>query len=219
MKLVIPKIEHRIFTIRGMQVMLDGDLAELYQVETKVLNQAVKRNTNRFPDSFCFRLTDKDLKNIISQRLDLKIEAESSRSQFVTLNSKRGKNIKYLPFAFTEQGVAMLSAVLRSKVAIQVSLEIMKAFVAMRKTLNNLHLVLQRLDTVEVRQLKTDATLEKVLKALEKDTTPRQGIFYEGQLFDATVFVSKLIKQSKKSIASTPVKETETEAEFRGSLL
>jgi hypothetical protein len=105
-----------------------------------------------------------------------------------------------MPYVFTEQGVAMLSAVLSSEIAIEVSVQIMQAFVAMRKTLLGLNPILQRLDTIEVKQLKTDAALEKVFQALETDAVPVQGIFFEGQLFDAYVFVSQLIKKAKKSI-------------------
>jgi len=120
------EIENRIFTIRDMQVMLDSHLAEMYGVDTKVLNQAVKRNVERFPESFRFQLTEVELSN--------------SRSQFVTLNNdnkpKRGQNIKYLPYVFTEQGVAMLSAILKSEFAVQVSIRIMTAFVEMRKLMS-----------------------------------------------------------------------------------
>lgn len=109
-------IESFIYNIRDQQVMLDKDLAVLYGVETRVLNQAVKRNMERFPEHFMFRLT----------------KEECSRSQFVTLNGKRGENIKYLPYAFTDNGIAMLSAVLKSKTAVSVSIRIMEAFTAMR---------------------------------------------------------------------------------------
>ncbi len=115
------KVESLIRVIRGQQVMLDRDLAELYGVETKVLNQAVKRNLGRFPDDFRFQLT----------------KEECSRSQFVTLNEGRGSNIKYFPYAFTEQGVAMLSGVLKSPTAVEVNIRIMRAFVSMRHFMVN----------------------------------------------------------------------------------
>jgi len=122
------EIENLIFTIRDVQVMLDSHLAEMYGVDTKVLNQAVKRNVDRFPESFRFQLSEDEL--------------SISRSQFVTLNNetkpKRGQNIKYLPYVFTEQGVAMLSSVLRSEFAVQVSIRIMTAFVEMRKVIRTL---------------------------------------------------------------------------------
>lgn len=174
------------FTIRGSQVMLDADLAEMYQVEIRILNQAVKRNVERFPANFRFQLTSD--------------EWESLRSQFVILEEGKGKHRKYLPYAFTEQGVAMLSAVLRSEIAIKVSIQIMQAFVAMRKTLGNLHGVIQRLEGVELKHLQTHNKLEQIFQALEKDTKPTQGIFFEGQLFEAHVFASDLVKKAKKSI-------------------
>jgi hypothetical protein len=180
--------------------MLDRDLAELFGVETKVLNQAVKRNANRFPQSFSFRISQDELNQLRSQIVTLNVKDEVSRSQIVTLKSKQGLNIKYLPFVFTEQGVAMLSAVLRSPIAIDVSIQIMQAFVSMRKALLGLHGIIQRLEGVELKQIKTDEKLEKVLLALERDNIPQQGVFFEGQLFDAQVFVSKLVKQAKRSI-------------------
>ena len=117
----------------------------------------------------------------------------------MTSSEKHGGR-RYLPFAFTEQGVAMLSAILRSEIAVKVSIQIMQAFVALRKTLGNLHGVIQRLEGVELKQLQTDSKLEQIFKALDKDTTPKQGIFFEGQLFDAHVFASDLVKKAKKSI-------------------
>lgn len=136
--------ENRIHVIRNQQVMLDSDLARLYRVETRVLNQAVKRNIERFPENFMFQLSKEESKNLISQ-----IVTSSSRSQNVTLNLERGKNIKYLPYAFTENGVAMLSSVLRSKTAIEVNIRIMRAFTAMRSFLmSNAHMF-KRLETIE----------------------------------------------------------------------
>lgn len=140
-------IGNRIFSIRGLQVMLDSDLAELYQVETKVLNQAVKRNMERFPIAFRFQLTTEELGAFAL--------SESSRSQIVTLNkTNRGLNYKYLPYAFTEQGVAMLSAVLRSDVAVQVSISIMSAFVEMRSMVRGSVHLLKRMDLAAVDIIK-----------------------------------------------------------------
>lgn len=186
MEISISHIENRIYTLRGLQVMLDSDLAELYQVEPRVLNQAVKRNTERFPENFCFQLTD--------------AEWQSLRSQIVTLESGKGKHRKFLPYMFTEQGVSMISAVLRSDIAVKVSIQIIQTFVAMRKALGPLHGIIQRLEGVELKQLQTDSKLEQVLKALEKDLPSQQGVFFEGQLFDAYLFASNLIKQANKSI-------------------
>lgn len=185
MEITINQIENRIYTIRGIQVMLDSDLAEMYDVETKVLNQAVKRNLDRFPNDFRFQLSKDELDNL--------------RSQIVTSSLSHGGR-RGLPYVFTEQGVSMLSAVLRSNTAIKVSIQIIQAFVTMRKTFANLHGLIQRLEGLESKQLITDSKLEKVLKALEKDRQPKQGVFFEGQLFDAHVFASDLIKKAQKSL-------------------
>nr|WP_242617563.1 ORF6N domain-containing protein [Cecembia calidifontis] len=165
----------------------------VYHVETKRLNEQVKRNLKRFPGTFMFQLTQEEW-DTLQLHLSNMISSESLQSQFAT--AKR----RSLPYAFTEQGVSMLSAVLNSDTAIEVSIQIMQAFVAMRKTLGNLHGVIQRLEGVELRQLQTDSKLEQIFQALEKDTKPTQGIFFEGQLFDAHVFASDLVKKAKKSI-------------------
>lgn len=131
MKTTISHIENKIYNIRGVQVMLDSDLAEMYETELRVLNQAVKRNSERFPGNFCFQLTTD--------------EWHFLRSQIVILeNGGKGKHKKYMPFVFTEQGVAMLSGILRSEIAIRVSIQIIQAFVAMRRTMGQLHGVIQR---------------------------------------------------------------------------
>ena len=178
-------IESQIFTIRGLQVMIDRDLAEMYQVETKVLNQAVKRNSERFPIQFRFQLT------------------ENEKTELVTI-CDRFDSLKHSssnPNVFTEQGVAMLSAVLRSKIAVQISIQIINAFVEMRKFIANHYGLLQRMDVIERKQLETDQKFEQVFKALEsKNIIPNQGIFFEGQVFDAYELASKIIRSAKKSI-------------------
>lgn len=181
-------IETRIFTIRDVQVMLDVHLAELYQVETKVFNQAVKRNLERFPEAFRFQLT--------------KSEWEILRSQFVTSNEdlEKGKYRRYMPYAFTEQGIAMLSAVLRSDVAVQVSIKIMQAFVQMRHTLLNNAGVIQRLENVERKQIEMSGQLEQVFLALEGNKPRTQGIFFDGETFDAYAFVADLVRKAESSI-------------------
>ena len=205
-----------IYRVRQVEVMLDSDLAQLYGVETRVFNQAVKRNIDRFPDSFRFQLSQDEYDSLRSQIVTLNVDValksqsvtssdDSLRSQIATLETGRGKHRKYLPYAFTEQGVAMLSAVLRSETAIQTSIHIINAFVAMRRLLAASGGLLQRMDTLEKRQIaneiNTDARFEKVFDALEsKSLNPAQGIFFDGQIFDAYVFVNDLLRQAKKSI-------------------
>ena len=189
---VVDNIETLIKVIRGQQVMLDKDLATLYGVEAKVLNQAVKRNVERFPDDFRFQLT----------------KEECLRSQIVTLNEKQGQHLKYMPYAFTEQGVAMLSSVLRSQTAIDVNIQIMRAFVSMRHFMVNNASVFSRLETMEYHQLEmqqhqqeTDKRIDEVFRRLDEgNAKPKQGVFYNGQVYDAYTFVSDLIKSAKKRI-------------------
>ncbi len=178
-------IENQIFTIQGMQVMIDRDLAKLYQVETKVLNQAVKRNLERFPQAFRFQLNDNE-----------KNELVTNCDRFKTL-----KHSSINPYVFTEQGVAMLSAVLRSDIAVKISIQIMTAFTQMRKVIAGTTLFDKRLDKIERKQIETDQKFEHVFNAIEnKSFKPTQGIFYNGQVFDAYVFVSSLIRSAKQSI-------------------
>lgn len=194
-------IQKKIYTIRGMQVMLDSDLAELYGVETKMLNRAVKRNIERFPDKFMFRLEDDEWEDLRFQIGTSKGMNNSLRFQNGTLKSQRGKHRKYLPYVFTEQGVAMLSVVLKSETAVKVSIRIMEAFVAMRRFMLTNAQIFQRLDTLELKQIETDKKVDKVLTAIEmKQIVPKQGIFFNGQIFDAYKFVAGLVRGAKKSI-------------------
>ncbi|MCF0054197.1 ORF6N domain-containing protein [Dyadobacter sp. CY356] len=128
-------IQNKVFTLRGQKVMLDFDLAEMYEVETKVLKQAVRRNRDRFPDDFMFEVT--------------RAEYNSLRSQFVTLENGKGEHSKYLPFAFTEQGVAMLSTILKSQKALQVNITIMRAFVMIRQYYSDSTELKQRIESLE----------------------------------------------------------------------
>lgn len=189
--------------------MIDRDLAEMYQVETRVLNQAVKRNIERFPDIFRYQLTEGEVNELVKNcdRFGFwksQTVTTNSKSQTVTLNEKggkRGQNIKYLPYAFTEQGVAMLSAVLRSDTAIKVSIQIINAFVEMRKLISNHYGLLQRMEGFERKLIETDQKFEQIFKALEnKDAIPSQGVFFDGQIFDAYELTSKIIRSAKKSI-------------------
>ncbi|MBP7654108.1 ORF6N domain-containing protein, partial [Candidatus Dependentiae bacterium] len=179
------QIQSKIYTIRGLQVMIDSDLAEFYGVATKVMNQAVKRNKNRFPEEFIFRLT-----------INEKNELVTNCDRFAKL-----KHSATTPYAFTEQGVAMLSAVLKSEVAVKVSVQIINAFVAMRKFLTANASVFKRLDNLETKQLETDKKIDNVLNAIEsREVRVKQGIFFDGQIFDAYKFVSDIVRTAKSSI-------------------
>ena len=180
------EIKNLIYTIRGKQVMLDSDLASLYQVETKNLNKAVKRNIERFPVSFCFQLTEEEVQNLRFQ----------SGTSSVSYGGRR-----YLPYVFTEQGIAMASAILRSDIAVKVSVEIMEAFVEMRRILISNASLFHRLDKIELKQLEADQKFEEIFKALESDKLhSEKGIFYDGQIFDAYTFISDIIRSAKISI-------------------
>ena len=181
------EIQNMIYTFRGRQVMIDRDLAYLYNVETKVLNQAVKRNLNRFPEYFRFQLTEEEYENL--------------RSQFVTSsedNTHGGR--RYMPYVFTEQGIAMLSAVLKSAVAVEVNIKIMNNFVEMRKFLLSNKEMFSRLDRVELKQLETDRKLEEVFNYIASNTEVKQNIFFDGQIYDAFSFIVGLIQKAKKEI-------------------
>ncbi|MDK9694252.1 MAG: ORF6N domain-containing protein [Sulfurimonas sp.] len=183
-------IQDKIYTIRGVQVMIDKDLAFLYGVETRVLNQAVKRNIERFPEEFMFQLTKEELENWMSQ---------------IVISNKEIMGLRKLPYVFTEQGVSMLSAVLKSPTAIQTSIQIIKSFVNMRKFLQDNASLFTRIESIEKRQIsyeiKNDSKVNATLNAIEKKGTPqKQHIFYDGQIFDAYLFVSDIIKGAKKSL-------------------
>jgi len=179
------QIQSRIYSVRGLQVMLDKDLAIFYGVKPIRLREQVKRNIARFPPDFMFQLTDSEVETMVSQN------AIPSRKHLGGT----------LPYVFTEQGVAAISSVLTSERAVEVSIQIMRAFVAMRRFLLTNAQVFQRLDTLEHKQLITDEKINTVLSAIEnKDILPKQGIFFDGQVFDAYLFVSDLIRSADKSI-------------------
>ena len=187
-------IENRIFIIRGKQVMIDYHLADLFNVETKRLNEQVKRNAKRFPLSFMFQLTTLEWDNLQSQIATTEI-SDDLRSQIAT--TKR----RSLPYVFTEQGVAMLSAVLNSDIAIDVSIQIMNTFVVMRQIFLEKSLINLRFDKIELKQLETEQKFDQVFKALEsKNNIPKQGVFFDGQVFDAYELASKIIRSAQKSI-------------------
>lgn len=184
-------IKSMIYVVRGKQVMLDSDLAMLYQVETKRLNEAVKRNQKRFPESFCFQLTEGEL--------------ESLRSQIATSKEFDGKGgRRYLPYVFTEQGIAMLSAVLRSDVAIQTSIKIMNTFIEMRKFIISNNLMLARINEIEVRQLEykqeTDKKFDVIFDYISEHEQSMQKIFYKGQIYDAFSLLTSLVSKAEKKL-------------------
>ena len=178
-------IRNRIYTIRGMQVMLDRDIAKLYGVETRVLNQAVRRNPGRFPESYCFQLSDDEFLNW--------------KSQIVMTNSEI-MGLRRNPFAFSERGVAMLSTVLRSGTAIEISMRIMDAFVEMRHYLTDNSLVFQRLDRIELKQLEADEKFDQIFKQLETPKPDKAVIFFKGQMWDATSCIEEIIGKAEESI-------------------
>jgi ribosomal protein S6 len=183
-------IQDKIYTIRNVQVMVDRDLALLYGVETRRLNEQVKRNIERFPEEFMFQMTNDELENWKSQ---------------IATSNKEIMGLRKLPFVFTEQGVSMLSSVLKSQTAVQTSIQIIKSFVGMRKFLQNNASLFTRIDSIEKRQIsyeiKNDTKVDAILNAIEEKGTPqKQHIFYDGQIFDAYLFVSDIIKSAKSSI-------------------
>ena len=183
----IEDIKNLIYTIRGKQVMMDSDVANIYHCETKYVNRVVKRNIERFPEEFCFQLNEN--------------EFEVLRCQFVTLNENgRGQHRKYLPYVFTEQGIAMLSALLKSDIAVSVSVNIMKAFIEMRKFLMLNGQVFERLTSVEHKLLEHDKRFDEVFNQLQLEENIKQRIFFDGQIYDAYSIIIDIIKKANKKI-------------------
>ena len=204
----VDSIRTRILTIRGVQVMLDRDLAELYGVPTKRLNEQVKRNMIRFPPNFMFALNDEEVQEIFGSGDDV---GNRSRSQFATLNKGRGHNIKYRPYAFTEHGILMLASVLKSEIAALVSIRITNAFVAMRKALASFAPLLARIEATDRRQIadqaKNDANQARneerfklILDAMQDKKFPPQKVFYDGQIYDAFEQMKKFVRMAKKEL-------------------
>ena len=183
------EIKNLIYTIRGKQVMLDSDVAMLYHYTTKNINKAVKRNIDRFPEDFCFQLTESEFQNL--------------RFQFGTLNRKVNNGDvtrKYLPYVFTEQGISMLSGVLKNEIAVKVSISIIRAFVEMRKFLMLNGQVFGRLTSIEHKLLEHDKKFDEVFNQLQQEENIKQKIFYEGQIYDAYILIIDIIKKANKKI-------------------
>ena len=176
-------IQALIKSIRGVQIILDRDVARLYGVATGALNRQVKRNEERFPGDFMFRLSAEEWNNLKCQ---------------IGISSWGGD--RQLPYAFTENGIAMLSSVLRSPTAIEANIRIMRAFSAMRRFLLANAQMFQRIETVEKRQIATDAKVDSILQRIDAAETPVQGVFYDGQLWDARALVLKLVAGAKRSL-------------------
>ena len=230
----VEQIESLILTIRDKQVILDRDLARLYGVETRRLNEQVRRNMERFPEDFMFQLSKEEAESSRSQFVMLNADGDELKSQFATSNEgisrsqiatmnedddnsrsqnatlkvKQGQNIKYLPYAFTENGIAMLSSVLRSPMAIATNIHIMRAFNAMRHFIGSQAQVFQRIEVLERTQLslvafkeETNRNFEEVFRRLDDNLEkPEKGIFYDGQIFDAYSFINERIREAKKRI-------------------
>ena len=181
---VMAPIQARIKYVRNVQVMLDRDLAELYGVPVKRLNEQVKRNLSRFPADFMFQLSKEDC----------------LRSQIATLNGRRGTHLKYLPYAFTENGIAMLSSVLRSETAIDVNIRIMRAFTAMRRFVSDHAGLVQRVGAIELKQLETDKRIDTVFDALDRGNLLPSGILPAESEFDSLRYVTRLIESAESEI-------------------
>ncbi|MBO4816349.1 MAG: ORF6N domain-containing protein [Clostridia bacterium] len=190
-KYEVDNIKDLIYYIRGKQVMLDSDVAMLYHYETKNINKAMKRNIERFPEDFCFQLTEKEVKNL--------------RFQIGTLNKKINNGEvtrKYLPYVYTEQGISMLSGVLKNNTAIKISINIMRAFIEMRKFISTNAQVFERLTSVEYKLLEHDNKFNQVFNELQKNKKEefKQKIFFKGQIWDSYELIIDIIKKAKEKI-------------------
>ena len=178
------EIKSLIYTIRGKQVMLDSDVAMLYNYETRRINEVVKRNKERFPIEFCFQLTNKEYNDL--------------KSQIATSNTRGGK--QKLPYVFTEKGIIMLSGLLKSKIAIEVSIKIVEAFVEMRKFISTNAQVFERLTNVEYKLLEHDKKFDEIFDSLQKEENFKQKVFFQGQIYDAYSVIIDIIKKAKNKI-------------------
>ena len=182
------EIKSLIYTIRGKQVMLDSDVASLYQYETKNINKAMKRNIERFPEDFCFQLTKEELDKMWFQ------------NGTTSINNIKYRSEKYLPYAYTEQGIAMLAGVLKNEIAVKVSISIIRAFIEMRKFITTNRQVFERLTNVEYKLLEHDKKFDKIFNELQQKEEIKQKIFFEGQIYDAYSLIIDIIKKANKKI-------------------
>ena len=186
----VEDIKNLIYTVRGKQVMLDSDVAMLYHYETKNINKAMKRNINRFPEDFCFQLTEKEVENL--------------RFQFGTssLNKENYGGRRYLPYVYTEQGISMLAGVLKNEIAIQVSISIIRAFIEMRRFISLNGQVFQEINDIKGHLLEHDKKFDEVFDELQRkqESEFKQSIFFDGQIFDAYSLIIDIISQAKQKI-------------------
>ena len=181
------EIKNYIYTIRGKQVMLDSDVAKLFNYETKDLNRNVKNNINRFPEYYCFRLTDDEFKSL--------------RCKKFTLNKNgRGEHRKYLPYVFTEYGITMLAGLLKSEIAVNISIKIVNAFIEMRRLLNSNGQVFERLTNVEYKLIEHEKKFDTIFNQLQQEEKIKQKIFFEGQIWDSYSLIIDIFKKAYKKI-------------------
>ena len=181
------EIKNYIYTIRGKQVMLDSDVAKLFNYETKDLNRNVKNNINRFPEYYCFRLTDDEFKSL--------------RCKNFTLNKNgRGEHRKYLPYVFTEYGITMLAGLLKSEIAVNISIKIVNAFIEMRRLLNSNGQVFERLTNVEYKLIEHEKKFDTIFNQLQQEENIKQKIFFEGQIWDSYSLIIDIFKKAYKKI-------------------
>lgn len=181
------EIKNLIYTIRGKQVMLDSDVARLFNYATKDLNRNVKNNIERFPEYYCFQLTEEEYKSL--------------RCKIFTLNENgRGQHRKYLPYVFTEYGITMLAGLLKSDIAVNVSIKIVNTFIEMRKFLIQNGQIFERLTNIEYKLLEHDKKFNEVFNQLQVEENIKQKIFFEGQIYDAYSLIIDIIKKANKKI-------------------
>ena len=186
--ITIEEIKNSIYTIRGKQVMLDSDVANLYHYETRRINETVKRNKERFPNSFCFRLTLNEFETLMSQFATSKVQED-----------ERGGRRK-LPLVFTEEGIAMLSGLLKNQIAVQVSIRIIQAFVEMRKFLASNGQIFERITTLEYKQLENEKNFNLLFDQMQTKQIESQKIFFDGQIYDAYSLIIDIIEKADNKI-------------------
>ena len=183
-------IKNLIYTIRGKQVMLDSDVAMLYHYETKNINKAMKRNIERFPEDFCFQLTEKEVENLRFQFGTSSLEKENYGGR------------RYLPYVYTEQGISMLAGVLKNEIAIQVSISIIRAFIEMRRFILLNGQIFQEIDDIKGQLLEHDKKFDEVFDELQRkqESEFKQSIFFDGQIYDAYSLIIDIIRKAKQKI-------------------